>query len=102
MLPRTLIAAAGVVIAVATLAPIQTTFGHALGIQPQPRSETVLLVGDIAPPDVTHIVTRPGLYGLSNPPAGNVYAVVSDQLVRLDADTGQILSRLRMVEAVID
>lgn len=65
-------------------------------------SQTRLAIGDVVPPDRMHLVTRPGTYGLSNPPAGNGYAIVSGYLVRIDISTGKILSALRRVERILD
>ncbi|MDO5620160.1 MAG: hypothetical protein Q4G24_01670 [Paracoccus sp. (in: a-proteobacteria)] len=49
-----------------------------------------------------HEVTRPGRYGLGNPPTGMGYAVVDGKLVRYDLKTMQIMSVLRQVDKVID
>lgn len=49
-----------------------------------------------------HLISHPGRYGLSDAPDGNRYAVVDQRLVRVDAASGQVLSILRMVDAVLD
>lgn len=59
-------------------------------------------IGDIINWDLAHAVTRPGLYGLSNPPSGNRYAIVDGRLVRVNRDNGKILSILRVVDAILD
>ncbi|RNF33483.1 hypothetical protein A7A09_016755 [Paracoccus methylarcula] len=59
-------------------------------------------VGDFIDWDDVHIVTRPGRYGLSMPPDGNRYAIVDGQLVRVNRDSGKILSILRLVDAILD
>lgn len=61
-----------------------------------------IAIGGIVPRDRMHLVTRPGAYGLSNPPAGNGYAIVSGHLVRIDSASGKILSALRRVERILD
>ncbi|WP_282603008.1 hypothetical protein [Paracoccus sp. PARArs4] len=103
MLPRTLIAAAGVICVTAALAPFDMSIGHANSPAAEPAQvPRSFEVGDIAPRDGTHIVSRPGLYGLSVPPEGDVYAVLGGQLVRLDATSRKILSRMRPVDAIVD
>lgn len=59
-------------------------------------------VGDIINWNDVHVVTRPGRYGLSMPPDGNRYAIVDGQLVRVNEDSGKILSILRLVDAILD
>lgn len=59
-------------------------------------------VGDIIDWDNVHIVTQPGYYGLSTPPRGDRYAIIDGQLVRVNRDSGQILSILRLVDAILD
>lgn len=59
-------------------------------------------VGDFIDWDDVHVVTRPGRYGLSMPPDGNRYAIVDGQLVRVNEDSGKILSILRLVDAILD
>lgn len=61
-----------------------------------------LLVGQIIDLDRVHMITRPGRYGLSGAPSGNRYAIVDGKLIRVDPKTGQILSILRSVEAILD
>lgn len=59
-------------------------------------------IGDFIDWNDVHVVTRPGRYGLSMPPSGNRYAIVDGQLVRVNEDSGKILSILRLVEAILD
>lgn len=49
-----------------------------------------------------HVITRPGLYGLTDPPAGQRYAIVDGRLVRVDRDSSKILSIIRLVDAILD
>lgn len=59
-------------------------------------------VGNVVDWDHVHIVTRPGLYGLSEPPNGQRYAIVDGRLVRVDSQTSKILSIIRLVDAILD
>lgn len=59
-------------------------------------------VGQIVDLDRVHVISRPGLYGLGSAPAGQRYAIVNGRLVRVDRDTGRILSILRVVDAILD
>ncbi|MFN3524901.1 MAG: hypothetical protein ACK4YU_02325 [Paracoccus sp. (in: a-proteobacteria)] len=68
----------------------------------QQTSRPGIAVGDIAPRDQMHLVTRPGAYGLSDPPGTDRYAIVGGQLVRIDGASGKILSALRRVERILD
>lgn len=61
-----------------------------------------VVVGDVFDLNSIHIVTQPGLYGLGKPPASNSYAVIGGQLVRVDSDTGRLLSIIRMVDKILD
>lgn len=49
-----------------------------------------------------HVISHPGRYGLSTPPRGNRYAIVDGKLVRVDEGSGQILSILRVIDAILD
>lgn len=83
--------------------------------QPQPQPEAIapepyLHAAGGTPPAISigepvdaarvHVVAEPGLYGLSEPPPENRYAIVDGHLVRVDEDSGKILSILREVEVV--
>lgn len=59
-------------------------------------------VGNVVDWDTVHVVTRPGLYGLSDPPSGQRYAIVDGRLVRVDGQTSKILSVIRLVDAILD
>lgn len=59
-------------------------------------------MGDRLDLRTVHVVTMPGLYGLATPPPGHVYAVVDGWLVRLDANTGVLRSRVRPVNQILD
>lgn len=59
-------------------------------------------VGDIIDLRRVHVVTRPGLYGVRDAPSGQRYAIVNGHLMRVDSETGRILSILRVVEAILD
>lgn len=69
---------------------------------PPGQAKKGLVVGDIFDLKDIHIVTRPGLYGLGEPPAGNRYAIVDGRLVRVDSGTGRLLSIIRLVDAILD
>ncbi|SET42774.1 RcnB family protein [Paracoccus homiensis] len=60
------------------------------------------VVGDVIDIRRAHVVSHPGRYGLSNPPEGDLYVVKDGRLVRVDGRTGQILSILRVVDALLD
>lgn len=49
-----------------------------------------------------HFITQPGRYGLGEPVSGSRYAVIGNQLVRVDSQTNQVLSVIRIVEDVLD
>lgn len=59
-------------------------------------------VGDIAPAEKLHRITNSGAYGLSDPPAGDAYAILQGQLIRINARSGKILSVLRPVARIAD
>ncbi|WP_167626654.1 RcnB family protein [Paracoccus luteus] len=61
-----------------------------------------VVVGDRIDWNHVHVVTRPGLYGLTEPPRGQRYAIVDGRLVRVDSGTARILSIIRLVEALLD
>lgn len=52
-------------------------------------------IGAPVPADIMHVVTRPGLYGISDPAPGMQYAVVGDSLVRVEVETGTVRSIIR-------
>ena len=59
-------------------------------------------IGQPADPALLHRVTMPGRYGLSQPPAGQDFAIIAGHLVRVDAVDGRVLSVLRPVPQVLD
>lgn len=70
--------------------------------QAAPADKKAGLIGQIAPAKGLHIVTTPGVYGLGDPPAGNSYAVIDGQLVRINTKTHQIMSIIRSVDRILD
>ncbi|MGR3199971.1 MAG: hypothetical protein ACU0HS_01305 [Paracoccus sp. (in: a-proteobacteria)] len=66
------------------------------------RQDATVVVGDIASEHQVHMITRPGRYGLSSPPAGDAYAVVAGHIVRLDPTSKRIESVLRPVPRILD
>ncbi|MFD1881439.1 hypothetical protein [Paracoccus pacificus] len=59
-------------------------------------------VGRIYDRDTIHYITEPGRYGLGAPPSGSRYAVIGNRLVRVDSQTDQVLSIIRLVENILD
>lgn len=59
-------------------------------------------VGASVAPGKLHRVSRPGLYGMSEPPAGSAYGIVDNRLIRFDPDSGRILSIIRQVDEILD
>ena len=68
---------------------------------PPGQAKKGLVVGEYVDLDLVHIITRPGLYGLGEPNDGR-YAIVDGRLLRVDSQTGQILSFIRLVDAILD
>lgn len=66
----------------------------------QPKA--ALQVGTYIAPGRIHWINSPGRYGLGNVPAGDQYAVVSGELVRIDADTGILRAVLRPMTRLLD
>ena len=60
------------------------------------------VVGDVLDLGTIHIINQPSLYGLGRPPNGNRYAIVAGSLVRIDSETGRLLSIIRLVDAILD
>ncbi|MDO5632841.1 MAG: hypothetical protein Q4G22_13540 [Paracoccus sp. (in: a-proteobacteria)] len=67
--------------------------------QAQPNG---IQVGDVLNLGSIHIVAHPGRYGLGLPPSGDDYAIVNGRLIRIDSESGKVLSILRMVDAILD
>ena len=61
-----------------------------------------LRVGDPVAAGQVHRVSRPGLYGMSAPPAGSAYGIVDNRLIRFDPDSGRVLSIIRQVDEILD
>ena len=59
-------------------------------------------VGASVAPDKLHRVSRPGLYGMSEPPAGSAYGIVDNRLIRFNPESGQVLSIIRQVDEILD
>jgi len=80
----------------------------ARGAAPAPASlrqaarEGRLRVGGTVDAALLHPVTRPGLYGMSQPPAGSRYGIIAGQLIRYDPDSVQVLSIIRQVDRILD
>lgn len=55
-------------------------------------------VGDTVDMSRVKVVDQPEVYGLGIAPAGNIYAIVGDLLVRMNPETGKVLSILRQVD----
>lgn len=58
--------------------------------------------GDVPPRDSIHLIDTPGRYGLGPELPGSYYAIVSDNLVRVDSSSFKILSVLRRQAEVLD
>jgi len=61
-----------------------------------------LRVGQHIDAEQLHRISRPGLYGISRPPAGSEYGVIDGRLVRYDAETLQVQSIIREVDHILD
>ena len=80
-----------------------TVLGHSLFGTEEPPAATAVpassvvtfSAGDVPPRDVIHVIDNPGRYGLGPELPGSYYAIVSDNLVRVDASSFKILSILR-------
>lgn len=89
--------------AVLTVGVVDATFLQHSFTAAAADAETVNFdVGDTLPPDQVHIVTKPGLYGLGPEPANSKYAVAHGKLIRIDPETGQVLSILRSQTEILD
>ncbi|MRX49057.1 hypothetical protein GI374_01110 [Paracoccus sp. S-4012] len=88
-----LIAAGALAIALAALA--STLAGSEPEQVARPLVPRPIAVGAIAPAAETHLIERPGLYGLGPQPVHGRYAIVSDSLVRLDPATMMVRSVIR-------
>ena len=62
----------------------------------------LIRVGDPVDNARLHTVSRPGLYGIGDAPAGSRYGVIDGALIRYDSKTMQILSVIRQVDFIPD
>ncbi|WP_134681209.1 hypothetical protein [Paracoccus ravus] len=49
-----------------------------------------------------HRISRPGLYGISQPPSGSDYGVIDGKLVRFDPESLELQSVIRDVDRILD
>lgn len=59
-------------------------------------------VGDTLPAGEVHIISKPGLYGLGPEPENSKYAVSDGKLIRINPESGKVLSILRSQAKVLD
>lgn len=79
------------------------TATSALRTEPAPAtSRQALRIGDAIEPSAIHLITRPGLYGIGNPPRGSRYGVAEGRLIRFDPQTMQLQSVIRAVDRILD
>lgn len=69
---------------------------------PPGQARKGVAVGRVVDRSEVHLISRPGLYGLAEAPAGSRYAIVDGRLVRISKDSYKILSVLRAVDAILD
>lgn len=65
-------------------------------------AQSLPVVGTVADMAQAHPITSPARYGLTNPPQGQAYAVLSGQLVRVRTDNHVIMSVLRPAPQILD
>lgn len=87
------------VLTVAAVAGAISLASLSIGSEGAPPSTLppALEIGSVVAPQSMHMVTRPGLYGLGDPPAGTEYAVVQGSLVRIDPVSRVIRGIIRPV-----
>ncbi|MDS9468673.1 hypothetical protein RGQ15_13990 [Paracoccus sp. MBLB3053] len=61
-----------------------------------------IMIGAPVGTDRLHHITRPGLYGISAPPAGSTYGVIDGYLIRYDPQTMQVQSIIRQIDEILD
>lgn len=88
-------------VAFATMIGASVMMTDLLSEQPS-HVDSEIDIGEVAPAGGTHLITRPGRYGLGPEVPGSQYAVVGGMLVRLDPHTLQIQSVIRMVNGLLD
>lgn len=86
---------AGTMAACAWLALSTTTSGQIEAGDVLIRPAVAPVVGDTPPSDQVQLIENVGVFGLGPNLPGSRYAVVAKHLVRIDAQSGQILSILR-------
>lgn len=67
-----------------------------------PSGDQKISVGKALAPSSFHVVTRPGLYGMGQPPRGSRYGIVNGKLIRFDPSTSRVLSVIRQVDQILD
>lgn len=67
-----------------------------------PIAQGALTVGAFANPERLHVISRPGLYGIGDPPAGSGYGVLDGRLIRYDLRTGMVQAVIRQVDETLD
>ena len=50
------------------------------------------VLGDVLPADLPHVALEPDVYGLPQPPSGQIYARVDGDVLRIDASTRRIVA----------
>nr|WP_111297755.1 hypothetical protein [Paracoccus saliphilus] len=73
---------------------------EATGLSPQPAA--IPVVGDTPLPAQVRLIKNLGTFGLGPDLPGSRYAIVGKHLVRIDAESGQILSILRPLPELKD
>lgn len=71
-------------------------------VPPGQAAKGAVQVGEVLRLGNIHIITRPGRYGLGDPPPGDRYAIVNGRLIRVDENSGKVRSILRVVDAILD
>lgn len=107
MTPLHILAAAAVGTVIGATALSAPNASGRVAVQPAPTctnecADPGILVGEIAPKGATHLITRPGRYGLATPPDGDAYAILRGYIVRLDPGTDRIRSVLRPAPQILD
>ncbi|TWI36997.1 hypothetical protein IQ24_00787 [Paracoccus sulfuroxidans] len=80
----------------------QDCAGNCGGGQQGQQGGKGISVGEALPPGKIHVITRPGLYGMGEPPRGSRYGIVNGRLIRFDPGTSRVLSVIRQVDRILD
>lgn len=72
------------------------------GAQPASAASAGVQIGEVVPAEKLHIISYPGRYGLGPEVPGSLYAVVGDQLIRIDAQSHKVQSIIRQVTEILD